>query len=150
VNDSVIELNKRVVRRVLDEVWSQGRTQVIGELVHSNFYRHHERNPDDDLHGLDGFRAWVGDVRGAIPDLALSPEVILAENDRVMVHARAEGTHGGALKGVAGTNTRIITTITTLLRLTDGKIVECWVVADTLGILQQVGALAPLGGGGEG
>lgn len=146
-NGSVIETNKQVVRRCVEEVWSKGQVQYIADLIHPNFYRHHERNRDQNIHGVDGFREWVARTRDAIPDISVTPEVLFAENDRVMLYALCHGTHTGSIKGVTGAGARLQFTITALMRLTDAKIIECWMVADTLGILRQVGAVPPLGGG---
>ena len=139
------EANKWVVERCVADVWNNGKMDVVAELVHPNFIRHHERNQDEDLHGLDGFRQWVSRTRQALPDLRFTVEQMLAEADRVMAYVRGRATHTGALQGGSATETEIEWTVTTLVRLADGKIVECWAIADTLGILQRLGQIPPLG-----
>ena len=66
-------------------------------------------------------------------------EHIFGETDRVMAYVRGKATHKGELKGVAAIGTEIEWTVTTIVRLDDGKIVECWAIADTLGILAAPG-----------
>jgi predicted ester cyclase len=121
--------------------------QDIADQIHPNFSRHHARNREQNIHGVDGFRVWVARTRAAIPYIPVTPQALFAENDRVMLYALCHGTHTGSIKGVTGAGARLQFTVTALMRLADSKIVECWVVADTLGILQRVGAVAPLGGG---
>jgi predicted ester cyclase len=87
---------------------------------------------------------WVRNTRAMMPDLTLSPRLIFAENDRVMVHVGAEGTYRG-MPAVAGPETRLAFTVTALARLAEGKIAECLVIADTLAILQQLGEVEPVG-----
>jgi predicted ester cyclase len=41
---------------------------------------------------------------------------------------------------VPATGAEVDYTVTTLVRLADGRIVECWVIADEFGVLQQLGA----------
>lgn len=144
-DDSLVEANKALVRRLVEEIGNNGKMELLGELVLPGFIRHHERNRDADLHGADAFRGWVLAVRGALPDLKLSIERIMAENDRVMVHLRGTGTHRGTLKGVAATGIPLAFTATAILRLAGGRLAEAWVIADTLGILQQLGAVRRLG-----
>jgi steroid delta-isomerase-like uncharacterized protein len=135
------EDNKRIVERCLNDIWNQGKMDAVADLVHPNFIRHHQRNQDQDLHGVEDFRGWVSQTRQALPDLRFTIEQIFGETDRVMAHVRGRATHKGELKGVPATGTEIEWTVTTFIRLADGKIVECWAVADTLGILQQLGAI---------
>ena len=138
------EANKGVVERCFADVWNNGKMDVVVELVHPNFIRHHERNQDEDVHGVEGFRRWVSDTRQALPDLRLTVERMFGEADRVMAHVRGRATHKGELKGVPATRNEIEWTVTTFVRLADGKIVECWAIADTLGILQRLGQIPAL------
>jgi steroid delta-isomerase-like uncharacterized protein len=142
---NTLDRNKAIVRRCIDEVWNRGETAAIGDLVHASFRRHHERNQDQDIHGVDGFAAWVDSLRSAVPDLNVAIVLMIAEDDRVMVHLQCNGTHRGELKGVAASDASLSFTTTAIVRLADGKICECWAIADTLGILQGLGAVAPLG-----
>jgi steroid delta-isomerase-like uncharacterized protein len=137
--------NKDVVRRFVDEVCNGGRTELIPELFQPDFRLHHERNVDHDRRGLDGVRAWVGEARTAFPDQQARIELMLAEADRVMLHLRITGTHRGDLWGVAASGTAVEFTATGIVRLRDGRIAEIWAVADQLGLLQRLGALAPFG-----
>lgn len=139
------EDNKRVVQRCVDEVWTNGKMDLVAALVHPNFIRHHERNQDEDLRGVEAFRGWVSLTRQALPDMKCTVEHIFGETDRVMAYVRGKATHKGELKGAAAIGTEIEWTVTTIVRLDDGKIVECWAIADTLGILQRLGQIPPLG-----
>ena len=135
------ESNKGIVQRCFGEVWNEGNLAAITGLVHANFIRHHERNQDEDLHGPEGFQQWVSQTRLIFPDLRLTVERMFGEGDRVMAHVRGRGTHTAELKGVAATGIEVDWTITAIVRVGDGKIAECWVIADTLGILQQLGSI---------
>ena len=85
-----VENNKRILERCFTEIWNNGNLDAAGELVHPNIVRHHERNQDEDLHGLEEFRAWISQTRQAFPDLRLTIEQIFGEADRVMAHMRGE------------------------------------------------------------
>ena len=136
-----VENNKRVVERCFTDIWNDGNLDAVDELIHPNIVRHHERNQDEDLHGLEEFRAWVSQTGQAFPDLRLTIEQIFGEADRVMAHVRGRATHKGEFIGVPATGSAIEWTATALIRVADSKIAECWVIADTLGILQQLGVI---------
>jgi predicted ester cyclase len=85
----------------------------------------------------------------AFPDYRVTIEDQIAEDDRVATVWTAQGTHRGEWASPAGpvapTDTAVTWTGTTTLRVADGRIVEVlgtnW---DHLGILQQLGVVAPL------
>jgi predicted ester cyclase len=83
-------------------------------------------------------------LRAALPDLAVEIEtgIMVAEGDQAEVHSILTGTHTGAdLFGVAASGKSLKWTHTDFVRIADGKIVERWVSADTLTLLQQAGVL---------
>lgn len=144
-NSNDIGRNKDLVRRCVEQVWNGGRAELIPNLVHPSFRRHHERDPDRDVYGQEGFSAWVDGVRTALPDLSLAILLLFAENDRVMWHLRGTATHRGELGGVPATGTMLNFTVTGVARIAEGKIAECWMIPDTLGIGQQLGVIPSLG-----
>ncbi len=137
--------NRNVFRRCVEDVWNRGDLDILGEVIHPSFLRHHERNQDEDVHGPEGFRRWVVQTRQAFPDIEIAVEKLIAEQDRVMAHLHARGTHEGELKGVAASGIEIEWTVTAVIRFADGRIVECWAIADTLGILQRLGQIPAVG-----
>ena len=143
-NGNELERNKDVVRRCIEEVWNGGRVELIAELVHGNFRGHHERNRDQDVYGIDSFRGWVESVRAAAPDLRLRVGLMLAEADRVMVHLEGSGIRVGEAESGPAAAQAVTFTATAVLRLAEGRIAESWMIYDALGVLQQLGVVAPL------
>ncbi len=100
------------------------------------------------LHGYSEAPMGKADVRGfylglfdALADLHLDVVRVVEEDHVLAVHAVMSGTHTGDLFGVAATGTRIQQQVMTMLRFADGRCVERWSVADTLGVMAQIGAL---------
>lgn len=91
----------------------------------------------------------------AFPDLDGTIEDMVAEGDRVVVRATGGATHRGdfihpAVGRVPPTGRRVRWSIIDSFRIADGKVVEEWAIRDTLGMLQQMGAIPappPAGGG---
>ena len=61
--------------------------------------------------------------------------------DRLAARLLLKGRHEGAFLGVPPTGNDVALSITTILRMEDGKCVERWSTADMLGLLIQVGAV---------
>jgi steroid delta-isomerase-like uncharacterized protein len=133
------ESNKQLSRRVNDEVWNEGKINLIDELVSADFVNHSA--PPGLPADREGFKQFVGMYRAAFPDVQITIEDILAEGDRVMTRWSATGTHKGKLLGIPPTNKKVTVTGMSENRISGGKIVEQWNEFDDLGMLQQIGAI---------
>jgi steroid delta-isomerase-like uncharacterized protein len=80
--------------------------------------------------GLNGF-----------PDFRLTVEDEIAAGDKVAARWTMTGTQEGEAFGVPATGKQVIHSGMTFYRLSNAKIVEIWFLADTLGMLQQLGAI---------
>lgn len=96
------------------------------------------------VEGLDGARAFYGQIWGALPDGQLTTEDVIARSDRIAARFRLTGTHtGGPLLGVPAAGAAIDVTGMTVLRFgTHGRVVERWQALDQLGLLVQLGVIA--------
>ena len=74
----------------------------------------------------------------ALPDLKVSIETTVAENDRAAASFVYEGTHEGLYYGVAPTHRRLWFTSCDIFRVADGKIVEHWGMGDIAGVVAQL------------
>ena len=95
------EQNKAVIRRLLEEVWSNGDLAVADEIVDANMVDHVTR-PGNPM-GLEGFKQNVTMHRNAFPDLELTSDDQISAGDKVAVLWTARGTHMGELMGIAPT-----------------------------------------------
>ena len=99
----------------------------------------HDPAPGQDV-GPEGFRQFFTELRTALPDLHVSVEHLVADEDNVAFAYTISGTHQGEFLGVAPTNKRISARGMQIGRFEDGKLVERWGSSDQLGILHQIGA----------
>jgi predicted ester cyclase len=76
------------------------------------------------------------------PDLYVSIEHILAENNFVLVFLNFTGTHRAQYKGLPATNKSVKIKSADLYRIENDKIVEHWDVVDRLDLIKQIGAIA--------
>jgi len=136
--------NKSLVRRWFKEIWNKGNLARADQIVAPN-YANHDPAAAMPESGLAGFKKHVTTYRTAFPDLAIAVDDILADGNKVTVRWTARGTHKGTLLGIQPTGKEITTTGISLIRIAAGKVAEHWVTWDTLGMMQQLGAVPLLG-----
>lgn len=142
-DDVILEQNRSIGRRVLLEMWGQGRLEVADELYAAEYIDHVGTGPESsEVHGVDGIKDAVTMFRTAFPDLVYEIDELMVEHDLVLTRFSAHGTHLGPFLGLAPTGVAISYTGFDLNRVRDGTIIESWVTYDALGLLQQLG-LAP-------
>jgi len=134
----VSEQHKATVQRVIAEVWNRGNFAVVDELVASDYVGH---SFGTDTHGREGYTEYFATLRQGFPDLQFTVEDQIAEADQVVVRWAARGTHTGEYAGIAPTHKQGVVTGTTMYRIADGQIQECWTHLDELGLMQQLGVI---------
>jgi predicted ester cyclase len=80
-------------------------------------------------------------LEAAFPHYELIPDDLVAEGDQVAVRTRFKGTHKGEFFGVASTGKDVTMPNMRIYRIASDKIVGHLMVADLLGLRQQLGAL---------
>ena len=75
-----------------------------------------------------------------LPGYRLEAHDMIADNDRVAVRGTVHGVHQGELMGVAPTGREVSVGLLIIYRVADGKIVEHWMQADQVGLMQQITA----------
>jgi predicted ester cyclase len=89
-------------------------------------------------------KEFVSSYRAAYSDARITIDDQIAERDMVATRWTGRGTHDGDLMGIAPTGKQVTVSGLTLSRLSNGKVVEEWTNWDTLGMLQQLGAVPEL------
>ena len=135
--------NKALVRRLFAEVWNQGNLTAIDELFATSYIRYDPAAPE--AKGLAGLKHFVTTLRMAFPDIEVALEDLIAEGDKVAARAIWRGTHQGEYLGIAPTGRQVAVMGTVTLRIVHDKFQEGWLNMDILGLLQQLGAIPPLG-----
>ena len=132
--------NKKIARRIAEEVFSKGKLDVLDELVADDYVGYDIANPEP-MRGREGVIEQVNTYRSAFSDLKLTVHDQIAEGDRVVTRWRGTGTHTGDLMGITGTGKQTTVEGVTIDRIKNGKIVESYDYWDALGLLQQLGAI---------
>jgi predicted ester cyclase len=136
------EENKEKVRRLLEEGFGQGKTEVVDEVLHSDFVCWDPNSEAGEIRGAETIKGEIEYFRTAAPDLTYTVEDQLAEGDKVVSRYRVSGTHQGEFFGVPGTGNRVEFTGINIDRFDEsGKMVEEWPEYDLLGAMRQIGAI---------
>ncbi len=136
-----VEENTRLVERYFDTIWNNGELDREREFVAEDITVHAPPMPGIP-DGIEGPLAIVSSFRAALPDLRLKNTVLVAEGDRVVQRWMVTGTHTGApLFGIEPQGVSLTLTGINEFRIENGRIQERWGVLDTVGMLQQLGAI---------
>jgi steroid delta-isomerase-like uncharacterized protein len=135
-----MEANEKASRKILQEVFGAGKYEVADELIRADAIGHDPALPEP-VKGPEGLKEAARGYRAAFPDLELTIQETVAEGDLVAIRWIAQGTHKGDLFGIAPTGKQATVTGITIDRHAGGKIAESWTNWDTLGLLQQLGAV---------
>lgn len=137
------EENKRLLRRWFDEVWNNGRAEVIDELFDENGIAHGlSDDPSKPIRGPRDYRPFYNVFREAFPDLKIVVEDMVAEGDKVAARCSVRGKHEGEFMGRAATQAPVEITGIAIVRIENGKIVEAWNNFDFMTLYRQVGHLS--------
>ena len=129
---------KQIARRFMDECWSQGKLESIGELVSDNCRIHDPVFPAL-TSGADNLKRHIGMCKKGFPDLKFSIDDTIAERNEVVHHWTAQGTHKAEFLGMQPTNRKATVTGTSIYRIEGGKIVEQWADWNLMSLMEQLG-----------
>lgn len=135
--ESVLERNKRLVRRLNDEVFNKGNLDRIDEFYSPGFVLHFLPGGSE-WRGIESFREHEKRHREAFPDWREDIRHIVAEGDLVVIHIISNGTNEGSWLGNPPTGRRIQINEMSILRIEDDKIAEQWLLPDMFSIQQQL------------
>jgi steroid delta-isomerase-like uncharacterized protein len=140
-----VEENIQLLRRWFQEVWNEGKTQPIHDLLSPNAVAKGQSLDHSELHGPEEFVRFVEGIRATFSDIKVTVEDVFGTDDKVVVRWSLTMTHQGDSMGFPATGKTIQLTGITIARIENGKIVEGWDNWDKLGMFEQIGAYAPPG-----
>jgi steroid delta-isomerase-like uncharacterized protein len=133
---------ERLVRRLIEEGFNGGDLSVADAVTAPDLVEHQDFGPDH-APGAEGVRAVIASLRRAFPDFHLQIEDMVVSGDTAWARMTATGTHEGPFMGHPPSLRRMRIDVFDVIRVADGRMVEHWGVPDRLGVLRQLGLLAP-------
>jgi predicted ester cyclase len=136
-----------VVHRFFHEVWNERRLELLHELFDPNCVTHQVRSAPGLVvathRGPAAMREHIAGWLEAFPDIAVTIDHETALGPDVVSWVTMRGRHRGRWQGVPSTNRKITIRTVAQHRVEGGRIVEDWVMVETLGLFQQLGLVPP-------
>ncbi len=134
------EQNKALVRQMVEEIFNRGNISRADEFLSPDFVEHEELPPGIPQ-GREGVKQLTTMMRNAFPDFKATIEDIIAEGDKVVIRMTWSGTQKGEFMGVPPTGKSVSFGVLDIIRVAGGKFVEHWGQMDSMGMMQQLGAI---------
>jgi len=119
---AIEEQNKQLGRRIVEEMFNQGKLEVAAEIFGADFIDRGHESMADKKDGPDGFAYFVKRVRQALPDIKATIKSMVAEGDYVAMWNTATATHSGELFGMPPSGKRISMKDFHFFRFQNGKL----------------------------
>ena len=129
----------------LGEAVSTGNLQALKGIFSAGVVDH-DPAPDQGK-GPEGFIKFFTMMRTAFPDLKVTVDHIVQDEDNLAMAYTINGTHKGDFLGIAPTGKTFKARGMQIGRYEDGKIVERWGSSDELGLVKQLGGSIDTGKG---
>jgi len=135
------EENKAIVGRFVEEVQNRHDIGALEKLFSPDYVDHSGISTLPPT--LDGTKQFFTLLFTAFPDIRVTINDQVAEGDKVVTRKTFQGTHQDEFMGIPPTEKTISVDVIDIFRITGGKILEHWAVADMLGLMQQLGVISP-------
>ena len=141
------EKNKELVLHWKDEIWNKRNLNIINELYASDYVGHIVGAPGP-VRGPEALKQQIAAYFAAF-DVHWTTEFLVAEGDKVVAFDTFRFKHTGTFQGIPPTGKEATMTSTDIYRIVEGKIVEQWVEANMLSLMQQLGLIPAPGHAGR-
>jgi steroid delta-isomerase-like uncharacterized protein len=134
------QTNKNIVTRYHEQVWNNGRLDLMEEFIAEDF-------GDDNVRQIPGhnsrdtLKASIGGALKALPDFQITLHDVIANGTKVVTRFTYTATHQGELMGIPATGKKLTVTGATIFRLENARITQFWNFNDNLGLMQQMGVV---------
>jgi steroid delta-isomerase-like uncharacterized protein len=135
-----VKQNLELMRRWFKEVWNEGKTQTIHDLLAPDAVGIGELENGGPLRGPAEFVPFVERIRGAFPDINVVVEDAFGAGDKVVLRWSATMTHNGDHLGMPATGKPVRITGMSIARIAKNQIIAGWDNWDQLAMLKQIGA----------
>lgn len=134
-----IEQHRAIALRFLNEGWgTRSDWQAVWDEIVSPDVVHHFNSEPKPIVGLAKNKAFNSTLFDGFPDIVHTLQAMVAEDDKVVYRTTLKGTHTGEFLGMPPTGKTAQINDFTMLRISDGKILEWWYDCNLLALMQQL------------
>lgn len=131
---------KELVNRYFSEVMSQGKTDVIEQIMDPNIAFIIPTQPEP-IRGYAGFKGFVGYLRNAFPDIKFTMERCAIDGNKVAARWKITGTHKGEFLGAKPTNNKVEDYGIDIFTISKDRILTVHVNENDFGLMKQLGMI---------
>jgi len=131
-------------QRFFEDMLGKANWDLANEILAPEIIMHHPSSPQP-VAGVKNVVGFLGAFREGFPDMNMKVEFTFGEGEMVAVRWQMSGTHTAVLFGIPPSGKSVSVAGISLLRFSDGKVVEDWVSEDSLGLMQQIGVIPTTG-----
>jgi steroid delta-isomerase-like uncharacterized protein len=131
------EINKTIAQQAMEALHQRDLNGVSAKVAPNARFYGWAPVPLD----VDGYKDFMSALLGAFPDSRFLVDDVIAEDNKVAVRHRLQGTHQAEFQGIPATGKQVEVGGIVIFRIENGVIVEAWLNADLMGMLQQLGAI---------
>jgi hypothetical protein len=125
---SALEQQKHLVLRWFEEVWNQGRREVIFELLDPACVIYDSDTP---IRGPQEFAAFYDNLQSQFSDFRVTPHIALAEGELASLRWSVQCRHKASGRAVSLSGMSMV-------RIRNGRFVEAWQNWDAAGLTAQL------------
>ncbi len=134
-----------IVERFFSEVWNLRDFAALDEIVDQSCVTHQVRSASEPIstaeRGPQALRQHIEAWLAAFPDIQVSTDLRCACGNHVISWITMRGTHRAPWQGIPPSGGEITIRTVAHHRIEGGRIVEDWVIVETLGFYQQLGLI---------
>lgn len=134
---ALIARNRQLGERYFNQVWNQGKVELLDSLLAPNYINHTPSAPTSP--GPAGLKPIVKAIRKAFPDLHYEIKQLIATPEYLTIRVEMTGTQLGSLFGIPPTGKPIRVMQINIEKIENGRISQHWRVTDELGMFKQLG-----------
>jgi len=134
--------NKSLVEKHVDLSWNKGKYGLLQQLVAKGF--RYQTTFKEGFRDFDGYVEYVEDIRRAVPDLEVTIEEMMAEDDKVITFSTFCGSFNKPLFGMKANGKIIAFSAASVWTIYRGKIIEQTTMVDLSGLQRQLNAESSL------
>ena len=134
---------EQIARQYPEKIATEGDFDLHEELLVEDYVEHGPFG--EDVRGHEADATALREFLNAFEGFEATVEDAVTQGDMVAMRVTLRGTHEGPFRGIEPTGNSIEVRNMVFTRVEDGKIVERWLQLDTLGLMEQLGAVEPPG-----
>jgi steroid delta-isomerase-like uncharacterized protein len=130
--------NKAIVRKIFEEGINKRNLSVVEEYIGPGYVNHGIPSPKP---GPEGFKEIIRQFTDSFPDMEITVEEVISDNETVATRGSWTGTNQGSFMNMPATGKHVKVSYMDFWKIENGKCVENWVQMDIAGLMQQLGSM---------